>query len=59
MFMFFYIFLYCRMYNYMYRLTIDNPAIDFPVPSVFWHEYHGAVSTFLLSGGVIKIFSYY
>ena len=29
-----------------YRLTINNPAINIPVPSVFWHEFQSVVSNF-------------
>ena len=32
---------------YLYRLTITNPAINIPVPSVFGHELQSALSKFL------------
>ena len=30
----------------MYRLTITYPAINIPVPLIFWHEFRTSISKF-------------
>ena len=43
-----------------YRLTINNPAINIPVPSVFWYELQSSFKfpgfeDIFLSGGAVYV----